>query len=114
MTRAQALSLRDLARLQESLRADTARLAEQMKGAGTFALAISAAGEAMGRAAAMLDRRQTDAAAQQAEQDALARLALVLEALKPDKPGNQDDSGGGGGGGQGNQGGPAASARSRN
>ncbi len=74
LSRAQTLSLRDLARLQESLHVDTERLAEQMKGAGTFSLALSMAGEAMGRAAAILDRRQTDAAAQQAEQDALARL----------------------------------------
>ncbi len=105
LTRGQALSLRDLARLQESLRADTARLAGQLGGAATFALAISAAEEAMGQAAALLDRRQTDAATQQAEQDALGRLALVSEALKPEKPDSQGNkSGGGGGGGQGNQG----------
>ncbi len=61
----------------------------------------------MARAAAMLDRRQTAAPTQQAEQQALARLALVLEALKPEKPGQQGDSGGGGGG-QGNQGPPGS------
>ena len=118
LTRGQALSLRDLARLQESLRADTARLAGQLGGAATFALAISAAEEAMGQAAALLDRRQTDAATQQAEQDALGRLALVSEALKPEKPDSQGNKSGGGGGGgqgnQGNQGAPGASARPKN
>ena len=61
LTRAQALSLRDLFKLQESLGVDTARLAEQLKGTGAFSLAISSAGEAMARAAAMLDRRETAA-----------------------------------------------------
>ena len=53
----------------------------------------------MGKAAAMLEHRQTDDAAQKAEQDALDRLALVLDALKPEKPGNEGDNAGGGGGG---------------
>ncbi len=107
LTRAQALSLRDLFRLQESLHAEDARLAEQLKGAGAFSLALAAAGEPMAEAAAMLDRRETAAPTQQAQQRALARLALVLEALKPEKPGQQGDSGGGGGG-QGNQGPPGS------
>jgi hypothetical protein len=105
LTRAQALSLHDLARLQESLHVDLARLAEQLKGAGAFSLALSSAAEAMAEAATMLDRRETAAPTQQAERKALARLALVLEALKPDKPDNQDNQGGGG---QGNQGPPGS------
>ena len=103
LTRAQVLSLRELARLQESLRADTARLSEHMAGAAAFSFALSAAGDPMGQAAKMLDGRQTDAATQQAEQTALDRLALVLEALKPEQPGNPNDSGNPGAGGQGNQ-----------
>ncbi len=107
-TRAQAASLHDLSRLQQALGTETAHLAEQQQlaGAGAFHLALSAAGDEMGRAAEGLEQRQTGAATQQAEQNALARLALVLEALQPDKPASPPADGSSGGGTPGNQGAP--------
>jgi hypothetical protein len=97
LTRAQTASLRDVARLQQSLQADTARAAEQMAGAGGFHLALSAAQGEMGRAAALLDRRQTGPATQQAEKNALAKLDLVLKALEPEPPDSKDGGPSGGG-----------------
>jgi myosin heavy subunit len=108
LTRAQAASLRDLARLQQSLQSDTARLGEQMKETGGFHLALSGAQSDMGRAAGLLERRETGSATQQAEQSALSRLAMVLEALKPETPAKQGDGAGPGpkpGGPQGQPGG---------
>jgi hypothetical protein len=58
----------------------------------------------MGRAAARLDARDPGRSAQQAEQNALARLALILEALEPETPGTQAGGPGESGtAGQGNQ-----------
>ena len=48
----------------------------------------------MGRASALLQRRQTGAATQQSEQNAIDRLKLMLTALEaeaPGKPANGDD-----------------------
>lgn len=104
LTRAQAASLRELVRFQQSLQADTARLAESMAAASGFHLALSTAGHEMGRAAAMLDRRLTGRATQEAQQSALARLALLLRAVEPEKPGEgPEGSGNGGAGKQGGQ-----------
>ena len=76
-----------------------------MVAAGGFHLALSTAGSEMGRAAALLDRRLTGQATQEAQQSALARLALLLKAVEPEKPGaGPEGSGNGGGSGrQGNQ-----------
>jgi hypothetical protein len=101
LTRAQTASLRDVARLQQSVQADTVQLAEQLAGAGAFQLALAAAGAEMARAAAMLDRRQIAKPTQQAEQDALARLAMVVEALKPNNSSKPPDNPGQSGAGQG-------------
>jgi len=86
LTRAQAVGVKNLAAVQESLQADTARLGDDFAGAGAFRLALSGAAADMGRAGALLDQRQTGAATQQAEKDALARLELLVEAVKPEKP----------------------------
>ena len=61
----------------------------------------------MGRAAAGLDDGNIGPSTQQAEKNALARLALVLEAFKPDSPGKESGESGGDGG-KGNQGPPGA------
>jgi hypothetical protein len=106
LTRAQALAVRDLVRLERSLQTDAARLGEQLAGAGAFEMALTGAAGDMGRAAALLDRRETGDGTQQAEQDALQRLDMLLEALKPEEPTAESD----GGGGQGNQQGPPPGA----
>jgi len=97
--RAEAAGLRDLARLEQSLQAQAAGLAEGMAAAAAFhTVLVGVAGE-MGHAADALQRGQTGPAAQQPQQDALARLDLILQALEPEKPG-AEPSGGGDGTGQ--------------
>ena len=91
----------DLARLQHSLQADTARLGRQLTAAAPFALALDGAAADMGRAAESLDRRETGSATQDAQRGAVRRLDLLLEALKPEPPAAQGGNSGGG-----NQGGP--------
>ena len=59
----------------------------------------------MGRAADLLDGRTTGAEAHLAEQNALRRLNLLLEALKPEPPPEKkEENNEGGNGGQGNKG----------
>jgi hypothetical protein len=65
-----------------------------MESANAFRLALSAAAEEMNRAAALLDRRQTGPATQQAEQVALSRLKMLLAALEPEKKANGAGNGG--------------------
>jgi len=99
LTRGQLAGLGDLARLERMLQTDCGRLGEKLASAGVFRLALSGAARSMGRAAGMLDRRQTDAPTQEIEQHAAGRLDLVLEALKEEPP-EDDDSNAGGGEGQ--------------
>ncbi|OHB70840.1 MAG: hypothetical protein A2V70_14195 [Planctomycetes bacterium RBG_13_63_9] len=101
LTRGQTAGLHDLAREQRFLQVETDRLAEKLIGAGAFHLVLSGAGRDMDRAAAMLQRNRTDGTTQQAENDALRRLDLVLEALKAEPPEVEPDGGGEGGGGAG-------------
>ena len=64
--------------------------------ANIFGVALSAAVDEMGRAAALLQRRQAGLATQQAEQNALERLKLMLAAMEPEEPGKTasgDDAG---------------------
>ncbi|MEE8451710.1 MAG: hypothetical protein V3R99_07335 [Thermoguttaceae bacterium] len=100
LTRGQLAGLGDLARLERMLQTDCGRLGEKLAGAGVFRLALSGAARSMGRAAGMLDRRQTGMPTQETEQHAAGRLDLVLEALKEEPP-EDDDSNSGGGAGQG-------------
>ena len=101
-TRAQAASLRALARGQEALENETRNVAEKIKAAKAFELALSGAADQMRSAHSMLAKRDTGDSTQLLEQTAEARLAMLLEALKPDrgKPG-ENQQGGSGGGGQG-------------
>lgn len=103
LTRAQLLSLGGLARQQGALQTETVQLGDQLLGAGAFQLALSRAGRYMGQAAAMLHRQQVGPPTQEAEENALGRFDLLLEALKKEPP--ADGQAGGASGGTGGQGG---------
>ena len=105
LTPGQLAGLRDLARLQRSLQLDTERLGDEIRGAGAFQLALGRAARSMGRAAGLLERRQTDAPTTEAQEQALRRLDMVLEALEPEPPdeGDGGPSGGAGAGAGGQQ-----------
>ncbi len=101
LTREQAANLAELARSQHAIQTDTAQLAEPLT-AGAFRLALLAVRDEMGRAADELARRQTGPTAQQAQQSALDRLAILLTALEPEKPDSNPGSSGGGNANAGN------------
>jgi hypothetical protein len=105
LTRAQNMSLHHLARDQGLLESETLALTEKLVGADVLNLALSGAARQMRRAADLLQRRETGAPTQQAEQNALQRLGQLLEALQPEEPEEpEDDQGAGGGqGGQGSE-----------
>ncbi len=104
LSRSQLASLRDVARIERSLQADAQKMAEQLAGAGAFNLTLNGAAADMGRAADLLDGRATGAETRLAEQNAMRRLNLLLEALKPEPPTEKKDDNNGGGGGPGNKG----------
>lgn len=113
LSRAQAASLYDLAREQKSLQSETQDLAGNLASAEVFQLVLAAAASEMRRAGALLDRRQTDTPTQQAEQNALARLGQLLDALKPDPP-EEHPGDSGAGRGQGNKNQPSQGQAIRN
>ena len=108
VTRAQLAGLRGLSRQQGSLRTETVQMGDKLACAGAFQLTLSRAGQSMGRAAALLNRRQTGPATQEAEEDALGRLDLLLEALKKEQASGAAQPGGAGGGKAGQGGNPRA------
>ncbi len=108
LTRAQTVGLRDLARLQRTLREETQGLGEKLLGAGVFQLALAGAAQSMGRAAGMLDLRQTSRPTQEAQRYAAGRLDLVLEALEKEPPDDDPNADAGGGAGAGAGAGQAA------
>ena len=85
-TRGQAQSVRDLARQEEAIKAETDSLAKKLTAAEVFSLALRGAEREMTRATELLDQRETGLATITAETNALRRFAQLLEALKPDKP----------------------------
>jgi hypothetical protein len=89
LTRAQLAALLDLARLQRSLQIDTIHLGDQLSDAVAFTMALDGASRDMDQAAASLDRRLTGVETQQAQQNAMRHLDLLLDALKPEPPENQ-------------------------
>jgi len=109
LTRAQSVTLRDLARNQDLLHSEIVALTRKLVGAEVFNLALSGAAGEMARAAALLGRGQTGSPAQRAEQNALRRLDQLLEALKPEEPEEQPDESDSGQGGQGASGQPPGS-----
>jgi hypothetical protein len=64
-------------------------LGDQLSAAPAFALAIDGASHDMDQAAGFLERYLTAAETQQAQQNAMRRLDLMLDALKPEPPENQ-------------------------
>jgi len=84
-------ALEELTREQRRLEADTAALSRRLPGADDFRWALDAAAGDMGLAAARLDRQQIDRPTQEFQQNALARLASVLDALKPGPPSKKPD-----------------------
>ena len=112
LSRAQVFGLTELARQQVLLRDETDRLGETLGPASTFRLGLSEAVAQMRRAGGLLQEQQIGLVTQQAEQAAIARLALLLAAMEPESKDNSpppDTSGSGGNGGQ-NQNGNAGAA----
>jgi len=110
LTRSQAADLNDLAALQRSLEDDVGLLIDKLVGADVFHLALGDAGTEMGRAASLLERRETGDPTQQAERAAIERLGLLLEALEPEEPDETAEPSGQGQSGQGGQSGDEAAA----
>jgi hypothetical protein len=87
--RTQLQTLRALAKDQQALGDDTTRLAEQLAGAEAFQFVLDSAAKDMSRAAERLGNRDTAAATQELEQDVLARLIQLVEALRKEKTAGQ-------------------------
>lgn len=85
-TPSQRTSVRSLTEQERDLVAETTAFAQKLKEAAAFSLALEGAVREMARATTRLDRLQTDADTQAAENVALARLQQLLEALKPEPP----------------------------
>jgi len=104
LSRAQAASLQQLTRQQQTLRDETTAAAEKFAGAPAFKFALAGAAREMARAAALLERGDTGEDTQRAEMAALARLQLLLNAVEPEEPeepqGDEPDNGGAGAEGQ--------------
>jgi hypothetical protein len=100
LTRAQMISLQNLAMLERSLRTDVVAVGDKLAGSGAFSLALGGVARQMDLAAAQLERRQTGAATVEAERNALRRLQMLLDALTPEKPDGDSASGTEGGGRQ--------------
>ncbi|MGE5192400.1 MAG: hypothetical protein ACM3U2_07835 [Deltaproteobacteria bacterium] len=106
-SRAQLVSLRDLAKVQHNLEEETGRIIEKLSAAEVFALALKGAARQMHSAGEQLARRETGPPTQKTQEAARKRLADLVEALKPDEP-NPDENPPGqpGGGGTGQPDGP--------
>jgi hypothetical protein len=81
-TRAQLASLRAVAELQAALRAETEALAEKVKAAEVFALALRGAAADMGAAAERLSQRLTDPRTVELETAARHRFEDLVAALR--------------------------------
>ncbi len=100
LSRAQQISLRNLARQQQAIAQETDDAAEQLTAAKVFRLALTRARGSMDRAIALLNDQRTGTETQRAERNALRRFEQLLSALEPDPPGEgeQGNDGGQGGG----------------
>jgi hypothetical protein len=85
-SRAQRVSLRDLAKIQHHLEEETGRIIEKLSAAEVFALALKGAARQMHLAGEQLARFETGAPTQKTQEAARNRLAALVEALKPDEP----------------------------
>lgn len=104
LSRAQQISLNNLARQQQAIAQETEDASAQLTAAKVFQLALSRARDNMLRASELLSDQQTGPTTQRFEQDALRRFEQLLSALEPDEPeqgeGGEQGSDGGQGGGQ--------------
>jgi hypothetical protein len=75
--------LEQTAHQQQALQRESGRLGETQHGS-PLALALVGVADDMDRAWGLLDRRQTGRPTQQAQQEALERLGLILDALAPE------------------------------
>jgi hypothetical protein len=109
-TRAQSQTLHDLSRDQRSLADETGQLGEKLAGAEVFQFVLDSASHEMAVVADRLQDRETDSATQQLEQEVVARLKQLVEAMKEEKPAGSDSPAGAGSQGGGN----AANSQSGN
>jgi hypothetical protein len=100
LTRAQLISVGDVAREQQALRDEVQALADKLT-AKTFQFSLEGIAREMTAAQTLLERRQLGASAQQAIQQALHRLQQLLAALAPDQGEEQQEEDEGQQGGQG-------------
>jgi hypothetical protein len=102
LTRAEAASVRELARVQLALRDEMQELAKTLAGAEVFQFVLESAGQDMTRAAERLERRDVADETVRIENNALARIAQLNDALANDsaedeKDAQQEEGGEGGG-----------------
>ena len=93
LERSEMAAIQKLAQKQRALQAMLADTTGSLQQASPFRFALDVALDAMGRAATQLARWKTDAATQQAEQEAVDRLAMVREAIEAEPAPNADASG---------------------
>jgi hypothetical protein len=86
-TRAELGLLRELARAQEALQAEVAAAGEGLNAARVLQRTLALVGESMQGAAQGLSAQDAGAVTQEAERRALTRLTQLLEALRPEPPG---------------------------
>ena len=100
LSRAEAISVGDLARQQADAGEETKFMAGKLAAARVFELALTTIAREMAGAADLLGRRHTDDATQSAQQRALTRLNQLAESLKAGKPKAKSSDSSGSSGGQ--------------
>jgi len=86
LTRTQISSVLELAHRQELLQAETGRLIQSLDPANVFRAALGAVVDEMSRVTVLLQRRQLGPSTQQAEQNAIDRLKMILTATEAEEP----------------------------
>lgn len=86
-SRAQLVSLRDLAKAQLALEEEADRMIDRLSAVEVFALALKGAARHMHAAGEQLAQRQTGTPTQKIEEAARKRISDLVDALKPDEPG---------------------------
>jgi len=105
LTRAQISGVLELARQQELLRDETGRVAQSLGPANVFRAGLGTVVDEMGRGSVLLQRRQLGPATQQAEQNAIDRLKMILSAMEAEEPAKAASGGDPSNGGGNNDGG---------
>ena len=89
LTRTEAAALAALADRQRQLRSHAVDLAGQMAAAPALRFVLEGAAESMNQASQLLEQRQSGADTQNAQRAALAQLALLIEAVRPEPDDDQ-------------------------